>query len=127
MSKATVAIVTRQGHVLMVKAKESEGRAEWRFPGGWVELGESEAETASREVAEETGVFCTPMVKLGERIHPETKQLISYYVCEYFGGELSQKEPDKLDQVAWVPIAEVFELVSSPIFEPVREYLRKVE
>lgn len=111
----------------MVKVKESEGRPEWRFPGGWVEDGESEAETASREVAEETGIFCTPMVKLGERIHPETKQLISYYVCEYCGGVPSQKEPDKLDKVAWVSIAELFELVSSPIFEPVQEYLRKVQ
>ncbi len=58
--------------VLMVRHRDMEGdfwRGRWIFPGGLVELGERLAETAAREVAEETGLA----VEVGPPIPPHDR------------------------------------------------------
>ena len=51
---AAAILLNAQGHVLLVK--HSYGRLNWELPGGGSEAGESVAETAVREVREETGL-----------------------------------------------------------------------
>ncbi|WP_020577586.1 NUDIX domain-containing protein [Actinopolymorpha alba] len=46
------AAIVRDGHILMVRHRES-GRAFWTLPGGTAEPGETLAQAAVREVAEE--------------------------------------------------------------------------
>jgi ADP-ribose pyrophosphatase YjhB (NUDIX family) len=45
--------------------KRSAVDEHWGFPGGIVELGESESETAIREIEEETGLITTTVELLG--------------------------------------------------------------
>lgn len=53
MTSACVALVAPGNHVLMVKASYKN---EWTFPSGIVDMGESPAQAAQRELAEETGL-----------------------------------------------------------------------
>ncbi len=53
------AIVVREGRVLMVRRRVSEGQLSWQFPAGETEAGESPKPAAGRETAEETGLGVT--------------------------------------------------------------------
>jgi 8-oxo-dGTP diphosphatase len=50
------AIVLHEGRVLLVKRGRPPGVGKWSLPGGLVDLGESTADAARREVAEECGI-----------------------------------------------------------------------
>jgi 8-oxo-dGTP diphosphatase len=53
---AVIAMVARDGRVLLVRRGKGMADDPWGFPGGLVELGETIAEAAARELAEETGI-----------------------------------------------------------------------
>jgi len=56
---ATVAVVGDRG-VLATERAIDPGRGEWAVPGGHMEAGETPAETAVRELAEEVGLVADP-------------------------------------------------------------------
>lgn len=49
------AVVFHEGHVLLVRRGGQPSSGRWSLPGGLVELGETTAEAARREIAEECG------------------------------------------------------------------------
>src|SRR5690554_2944487 len=51
-----LAVVARNGQVLLVRRAKPPDRGMWGFPGGRIEPGETAAEAAVRELREETGV-----------------------------------------------------------------------
>jgi len=53
---AALAVVVRQGRVLLVRRANPPDRGRWGFPGGRIEPGETVVAAALRELAEETGV-----------------------------------------------------------------------
>ena len=53
-------LVVRDGKVLMGRRVSSHGRGTWAPPGGKAEPGETDEETARRELVEETGLTATP-------------------------------------------------------------------
>jgi 8-oxo-dGTP diphosphatase len=53
---AVLAMVTRNGRVLLVRRGKQPTPDKWGFPGGLVELGETVAQAAQRELLEETGI-----------------------------------------------------------------------
>lgn len=53
---ATIAVVLRDGHVLLVRRSNQPDAGKWGFPGGKVERGETLSQAALRELKEETGV-----------------------------------------------------------------------
>ena len=61
---AVGAVVVHGGAVLLVRRARAPSRGVWAVPGGRIELGETLAEAAEREVREETGV----RVRAGEPI-----------------------------------------------------------
>lgn len=51
-----LAVVARDGRVLLVRRAKNPEKGKWGFPGGRVEPGETVADAALRELREETGV-----------------------------------------------------------------------
>ena len=91
---------------------DRRGRLLWSLPKGHVEGGEVPADTAVREVAEETGIHgrvIAPLgvidfwfVAAGKRVH----KTVHHYLLLAEGGELSDADVE-VTEVAWVPLAEV--------------------
>lgn len=95
---------------------DRRGRLLWSLPKGHVEPGETEQETAVREVAEETGVRGRVVGKLGvidfwfvadgRRVHKTVHHFLLVAVDPVGGLALSDEDVE-VSEVAWVPLAEV--------------------
>ena len=87
----------------------------WEIPSGLIEEGEDPAETARREVEEETGWRVgevTPLLAfhpVGGMLRTQYR-LFRAYGAEYVGEPTEENEAEK---VAWVPLDEVLGLVDS--------------
>jgi 8-oxo-dGTP diphosphatase len=117
--RAAGGIVVRDGAVLLVHRPEYD---DWSFPKGKLEPGESWAEAAVREVAEETGLRATVGGEVG-RTHYDVAagpKEVRYYRMTAAGEARAQHE---VDEVRWVPLADAAALLSH---ERDRELLEKV-
>lgn len=89
------AVVISDGKVLLVKRGKDPGRGYWAIPGGGVELGESLAEAAEREIKEETGViirarepvYTFEVIQRGPEGHIRFHYVIVDLVADYLTGE----------------------------------------
>ncbi|MGB5931656.1 MAG: NUDIX hydrolase [Anaerolineae bacterium] len=117
-----------QMYVALIATKE---RQRWGLPKGIVEKGEESAQTALREVAEETGLEGEVVGKLGYIEYwfrnPEDKILyhkfVDFYLLEYRSGEV-EKHDWEVEQARWFPIEEAIERIS---FDNERDILRKAK
>jgi ADP-ribose pyrophosphatase YjhB (NUDIX family) len=57
---AVLAVVLRGEQALIVQRAQQPNAGRWGFPGGVLELGETVAQGAMRELAEETGIVAKP-------------------------------------------------------------------
>lgn len=62
---AVLAVVVRDGQVLLVQRANPPDAGLWGFPGGKVEYGETLLQAAERELLEETGVQATAQAVIG--------------------------------------------------------------
>ncbi len=95
---------------------DRRGRLLWSLPKGHVEPGETEPETAVREVAEETGILGRVVGKLGaidfwfvadgRRVHKTVHHYLLLASDPVHGLELSDADVE-VSEVAWVPLEEL--------------------
>ena len=95
---------------------DRRGRLLWSLPKGHVEAGESEPETAVREVAEETGILGSVVGKLGtidfwfvaegRRVHKTVHHYLLLAADPVHGLELSDADVE-VSEVEWVPMDEL--------------------
>jgi len=105
LNVAIVVIFDDTGKVLLQKRSQNENL--WGFPGGVMELGESAAETALREIWEETGLIVEVDSLLGvytryddEYPNGDKAQPIAIvFQGRIIGGELSIDEKETFDFV----------------------------
>ena len=98
----------------------------WGFPKGHVENGETEIQTAKREVKEEVGLD----VKIDENKRYVTNYLVRdeidktsvFYIATPIGGKI-QKQDSEVKEVKWCTFEEALELIT---FDNLKEVLRKV-
>jgi len=107
---ASVGVIVRRddGAVLLVRRANPPSQGLWSVPGGRLELGETAAECARREVREECGVECVPtdVFHVVDRIYRNDEGRVQYhYVIVELLAWWSSGEPvagDDASAVAWV-------------------------
>lgn len=99
------AFVVAEGNLLLQRRADT---GEWGVPGGGWEDGETFAETAVREVREETGIECSVV---GLRVHHHQRwvaaerdetihSLGAFFEADYLDGTLRATDDD-VDEVGW--------------------------
>jgi 8-oxo-dGTP pyrophosphatase MutT (NUDIX family)/transcriptional regulator with XRE-family HTH domain len=121
MQPVVAAIVTSDRGVLI--GRRNDGRPPWTFIAGEEEPGELAADTAIREVKEETGLRIQVRGLIGERVHPKTGRTMIYMAAvPTHGTDVFVGDEDELAEVRWVGLAEADELLPG-MYEPVRDHL----
>jgi 8-oxo-dGTP pyrophosphatase MutT (NUDIX family) len=110
-------VVVRDGEVLVIAPA---GRPEvTTLPKGRGQPGESEAQTAAREVREETGVEARILERLGDveywyrRSGQRVFKTVGYYLCDYVSGDTADHD-DEVDEARWMPLQRAVTELSFP-------------
>lgn len=97
------AVFDAAGRILMVRETADD---KWSLPGGWAEVGQTVAESAAREVLEETGyiVRAEKLAAIWDRArhqHPPALHSITrcFFVCSLLGG--TPTISDETSEIAW--------------------------
>lgn len=117
---AVGAVVFNANRVLLVRRGQAPAEGQWAIPGGRVELGESLARAAEREIREETGI----LVAAGEPLYvfdvidrDAVGKIRFHYVivdlaAHFLGGNL--RSGDDAREARWVAADELRHLDVSP-------------
>ena len=107
-------VVRRLRDAWHLAAIRPSGKTVWALPKGLIGKGESAAETALREVAEETGVHGRLIEKLGDVRYVYTWQgervfkVVSFFLVRYSRGRLGDLPAavkHEVAEVRWFPLA----------------------
>lgn len=124
--RVAIAVVLRGDDVLLV-CRRGEGELRWQFPAGMVKPGAAPEVVAVQETHGETGVHCTVREQLGERIHPVTGVVASYYLADHLAGEAANLDPLENVDVTWVPRAALTRFIpQDQIYPPILSALEAI-
>lgn len=106
----TLVYALRNGEVLMMRRRKEPNLGQWTAPGGKVELHESPAECALRELAEETGLIAAGRPELRLIVTetsplPEWQWLMFIYLVRDVQGQMTADCVE--GDLAWVPVDQV--------------------
>ena len=96
-------------YIAAVRVKDGSVLA---LPKGHIEPGESGAETAIREVREETGVDSRMVEKLDDIRYWYTRggarvlKVVSFFLLRYRSGSVRDYQREEVDSAEWVPLEE---------------------
>ncbi|MFB6776529.1 NUDIX hydrolase [Streptomyces sp. NPDC056352] len=117
--RVAIAVVVRGDEVLLV-CRRGDDALTWQFPAGMVKPGGAPEAVAVRETHAETGVHCAVRQHLGERLHPVSGVMASYFRCDFLAGEAMNRDELENVDVAWVPTASLTRFIpAEQIFEPI--------
>lgn len=127
-------IYRRSGETVEVALIATKKGSLWTLPKGLIDKGENPAETAVREIVEETGLVGAVVDSLGERSYwfylksdnVKCRKTVSYFLLEYVGGDI-EKYGWEVDEARWFPIDEavgkVFYRSDKDILQKARELI----
>lgn len=107
---ATGVAIVEGDELLLIKRARPPSRGLWAVPGGKVDLGESLAEAATREVREETGLLVKldEVIWVGESIGEDHHLVLIDFLGQAIGGELAPS--DDATDAQWFNIEDAYGL-----------------
>ncbi len=108
--RAAGGLVLRDGEVLLVHRPRY---ADWTFPKGKAEDGETDEDCALREVLEETGLECRLGAEAGMTEYVDSRgrpKRVRWWLMDPLRGDFTPT--DEVDEVRWVEPATAAELLS---------------
>lgn len=105
-------VCLRGGQVLLVRRGQAPRAGEWSLPGGRLELGETLAECAVRELREETGVRADllGLVDVVDGLFPGAHYVLVDYAARWRSGE--PVAGDDAAEAVFLPVKEAVSRVS---------------
>ena len=100
-------VVVRDGEVLVITPAGRHNVC--TLPKGGAKAGETEEETAAREVREETGVQARIVERLGDveywyrRGGRRVFKTVGFYLCDYVSGDTADHDHE-VDEARWMPL-----------------------
>ncbi len=120
--KSCGAVIFDNDKILVIK----QVKGHWGFPKGHVEEGETEVQTAIREIKEETNldVEIDESKRFVERYSPEEgiEKDVVFFVAKKIGGEIKVQE-EEVTETKWVAPSEAMEILT---YESSKRILEKV-
>lgn len=95
-------ILNEQGELLLLHRNTAK-RTQWETPGGKIEDGEEPAETAIREIAEETSLEIDIVRELGRKEFQQgdVSMLYIWFLATIIHGTPTITEPDTFDDIRY--------------------------
>jgi 8-oxo-dGTP diphosphatase len=91
--------------LIVLRSKQESGSdgstLTWVYPGGSAKHREPLVEAVIREVAEESGCTVTVEKLIVSKQHPQFAVQISYFKCQYQGGEINIQDPE-ISEARWI-------------------------
>jgi 8-oxo-dGTP diphosphatase len=110
-------LVVRDGKVLLGRRTSAHGRGTWSPPGGKAEPGETDEETARRELAEEAGLAGAVPRLVAETVDafPDGRVWRTrWMLMDWVSGEPEVLEPDEVEDWGWY----AWDQLPGPLFLP---------
>jgi 8-oxo-dGTP diphosphatase len=105
-------VCLRGGEVLLIRRGKAPRQGEWSIPGGRMEMGETAAQTALRELAEETGVAAEllGLIDVVDYIGESVQMVLVDFAAAWTAGE--PVAGDDAAEARFFPLDEALALVS---------------
>ncbi|MFL3014065.1 MAG: (deoxy)nucleoside triphosphate pyrophosphohydrolase [Candidatus Neomarinimicrobiota bacterium] len=105
------AIIIKNGKILIgLRSKKDQGGGLWEFPGGKIELEESDVNAIIRELKEELGINAIVEQKVMQYVHKYKNTLydISFFEINSFNGEVKMNVHD---EIKWIDLSNLKDYV----------------
>ena len=124
MITVVAALIKKEDKILIAKRATGDSNVygKWEFPGGKVEVGETEEHAIEREIKEEFEMDIKAIKFITNNIceYPTRTIDLRLYECEYLGGEF--KLHDHLES-AWININDLLKYDLAKADIPLAKYL----
>jgi 8-oxo-dGTP diphosphatase len=123
-SDVVIGIVIRRRRAVMLRHVGEPGTM-WTFPGGQVNEGETREEAVVRELREAIGLRCKVISTVGERIHPVSGGVITYFLCKAEGGKPRHLEHNKADDIRWLTSKEIEAVTNGTLYDKAQKIIEQ--
>jgi 8-oxo-dGTP diphosphatase len=106
-----VAVIEKEGKVLLIKRNTEPFKDYWSLPGGHIDFGETAGEAVVRETKEETGLDFEPRF-LGYRdeLYPEINWQAEVLIFYGHGSGTEKIDKNEISDIRWLSLKEAMQM-----------------